>query len=148
MNSHESSKFRFELAQECLAFAETQARDGHWSICLGYSQETVENAGKAILLLFRPVPRTHDIDELILDLTRTGAVPANIRKLLGANLDTFRDMGTKTHMRAAYGDEEAHITPGKLIQEAEALAGLAKARRAVALTQTIFDESDKSMPNG
>jgi HEPN domain-containing protein len=146
VNSHESSKYRFELAQECLAFAETQAQDGHWSICLGYAQETVENAGKAILLQFRPVPRTHDIDELILDLTRTRAVPETIRKLLDANLDTFRGMGVKTHMRAADGDEEAHITPGKLIQEPEAQAGLAKARRAVALAQTILDEANKSAP--
>lgn len=146
MNSHESSQYRFELAQECLGFAEAQAKEERWSICLGYAQETVENAGKAILLRFRPAPRTHDVDELLLDLTQSRLVPETVRKLVQSHLDVFRDMGMKTHMRAAYGDEEAHITPGKLIQAPEAQAGLDKARRAVALAQTILDESEQTAP--
>lgn len=43
-----------------------------------------------------------------------------------------------THTRAAYGDEEARITPSALIQEQEAESGLRQARRAVALAQAIF----------
>jgi HEPN domain-containing protein len=146
VNSHEGSAYRFELAKECLGFAEAQAREERWSICLGYAQESVENAGKAILLQFRPVPRTHDVDELIRELVKNRAVPETIRKLLQSNLETFRDMGMKTHMRAAYGDEEAHITPGKLIQASEAKTGLDKARRAVAMAQTVMDELDKNPP--
>lgn len=50
----------------------------------------------------------------------------------------------KTHIRAAYGDEQARITPGKLIKEAEAQNGLKKARRAVVLAETIYESMTKA----
>lgn len=138
MHSRENSAYRLDVAKEALDVAEAQARAQIWPACLNYSQQTVENAGKAIVLLFRPIARTHDIDELLDDLLDSRVIPKHVATLLRSNMDLFRGMGMDTHTRAAYGDEEARITPSALIQEQEAESGLRQARRALALAQAIF----------
>lgn len=143
MNSRDDAAYRLRLAKEYLADAETDADEKRWHTCLANSQEAVENAGKSILLHFRPVPATHDVEKLLEQLLNTKTVPRSIQEHLRSELDAFRGMGMKTHVRATYGDEAAHLTPRELIQRTEAIDGLEKARRAMALAETIFAEMTK-----
>ena len=143
MNSRDDAAYRLRLAKEYLADAETDASEKRWHTCLANSQEAVENAGKCILLQFRPMPATHDVEKLLQQLLHRKTVPSFVRERLRSELDAFRGMGMKTHVRATYGDEEARLTPRELIQQTEALDGLQKARRATALADTIFTEMTK-----
>jgi len=143
VHSRENSAYRLDVAREALGFAEAEAKERRWPACLNYSQQAVESAGKSIVLHFRPIPRTHDVDELLDDLLASQVVSKAIESFLSANMDIFREMGMDTHIRAAYGDEDARMTPGALIQEAEAMSSLRKARRAVALAEEIFSEMTK-----
>ena len=140
MKSRDDAAYRLELAKGYLARAESDAVDGQWDSCLANAQEAVENAGKSILAHFRPVPHTHDLIEPLEQLLKPDAVPAAIRQRIEGALDAFRGMGFDTHVRAAYGDEETRTPPWELIEEAEARTGLEKARRAVALAETVYAE--------
>ncbi|MBI3763198.1 MAG: HEPN domain-containing protein [Chloroflexi bacterium] len=138
MNSHDDPLYRLKLAKRSLAKAENDAVDGQWDDCLAEAQEAVENAGKAILGHFRPIPKTHDVIGPLKRLTDKGNLPDAIRQDIEASLDAFRNMGLATHIRAAYGDELTGTVPWELIQEPEATAGLEKARRAVALAESVY----------
>ena len=142
MNSHEDAAYRLRLAKEYLADAEANSNEKRWHTCLANSQEAVENAGKSILLHFRPIPATHDIERMLEQLPDNQTVPRFVQEQLRSELDAFHGMGLKTHVRATHGDEEAHLTPRELIQKSEAVDGLAKARRAVALAETIARDFD------
>ncbi|MBI3360355.1 MAG: HEPN domain-containing protein [Chloroflexi bacterium] len=126
MNSHDDPLYRLKLAKRSLAKAENDAVDGQWDDCLAEAQEAVENAGKAILGHFRPIPKTHDVIGPLKRLTDKGNLPDAIRQDIEASLDAFRNMGLATHIRAAYGDELTGTVPWELIQEPEATAGLEK----------------------
>ncbi len=143
MNSHEDSAYRLTLAQTYLVRAESDAAASKWDQCLANAQAAVENAGKSILGHFRAVPWTHDLAPLMADLAKSQAVSPAIRKWIARDLDAFDEMGAKTHIRAAYGDEATRTPPWKLITESEAKAGLEQARRAVALAESILAEIEK-----
>ena len=140
MRSRDDAAYRLELAKGYLARAESDAVDGQWDGCLANAQEAVENAGKSVLAHFRPVPHTHDLIELLQQLLKLDAIPTAIRQRIEGALEAFRGMGFDTHVRAAYGDEETHTPPWELIDEAEAHAGLEKARRAVTLAEAVHAE--------
>ena len=140
MNSLDDPAYRLQLARGYLAKAENDARDGQWDDCLANAQEAVENAGKAVLSHFRPIPKTHDVIHLLNDLLGQASVPETVRQKVGEALDVFHDMGLETHIRATYGNEATRTPPWELIQEPEATAGLEKARRAVPLAEAVYAE--------
>ena len=143
MNSHDDAAYRLRLSKEYLADAESDANEKRWHTCLANAQEAAENAGKSVLLYFRPIPATHNIEKLLEQLLNDKTVPHAVQEQLRSQLGAFRGMGMKTHVRATYGDEEAHLTPRELIQRAEATEGLDKARRAVALAEAVAWEMNK-----
>ncbi len=143
MNSLEDPLYRLQLAQGYLKRAEKDARDEEWDTCLANAQEAVENAGKMILGIFRPIPKTHNVEDELRNLIRESNLSGSIKKMIADGLESFREMGIETHARATYGDEKARIPPWKLIQQSEAEAGLEKARRTVALAQRVYDELTK-----
>ena len=137
MNSRDDAAYRLELARGYLAKAEQGARDRHWDDCLANAQDAVENAGKAIVSHFRPIPKTHDMLEPLRELSEQSGVPATVRQAIASALDAFLDMGLDTRIRAAYGDEATRTPPWELIQEGDARLGLEKARRAVVLAEAV-----------
>ncbi|MBI5051841.1 MAG: HEPN domain-containing protein [Chloroflexi bacterium] len=143
MNSPNESFYRLKLATGYLTDAEKDTKEKRWDKCLGSAQEAIENAGKSILAHFRPAPHTHEVDEPLENLLQNKNVPEEIKRKIREGLDDFRDMGMDVHIRATYGDEEAQIPPWDLIAEAEGMGGLGKARRAVNLAQSIYDEMSK-----
>ena len=147
MNSPNESLYRLKLATGYLTDAEKDAKEKRWDKCLGSAQEAIENAGKSIVTHFRPAPHTHDVDELLEELLQNKNVPEEIRRRIREGLDDFRDMGMDVHIRATYGDEEAQIPPWDLIAEAEAMGGLNKARRTVALAESIYEELNSEGSN-
>jgi len=148
VNSLDDPAYRLELARGYLAKAEKDARDGQWDDCLANTQEAVENAGKAILSHFRPIPKTHDVITSLKDLLEQASVPETIQQKVSGALDVFRDMGLETHIRATYGNEATRTPPWELIQEPEATAGLDKARRAVALAEEVYAAMTFPPPTG
>ena len=148
MNSRDDATYRLVLAKGYLAKAESNATDERWDDCLANAQEAVENAGKAILSHFRPVPKRHDVLEPLRDLLGQKEVPPTAQKNIKDVLDAFEGMGLDAHIRATYGDEVTNTPPWDLIDKPEAMAGLAKARQAVALAVSIFAEMTQPPSSG
>lgn len=146
MNSLDDPAYRLRLARGYLKKAENNARQQQWDDCLADAQQVVENAGKAILSYFRPIPKTHDVLGHLRNLLGQTTVPETIRGKVDASLDAFQDMGIETHIRASYGDETTHTPPWEFISESEASAGLEKARRAIALAEAISGEMTQNKP--
>jgi HEPN domain-containing protein len=140
MNSRDEMEYRLKLAEGYLSKAEGDAADEQWDDCLANSQEAVENAGKAILSLYRPVPKRHDTFEPLEDLLDREEVSESIKKKIRDDLIAFLDMGHATHLRVTYGDEEKHTPPWELIEKPESMKGLEKARRAVTVAKSIYEE--------
>lgn len=143
MNSHEDASYRLDLARGYLIEAQEDQQAKRWHACLANAREAVENAGKSIVLQFRPIPATHDVIEFVQSLLRSGAVPDKIKRWIQSDPDAFHDMGMKTHIRVTCGDEKGRVPPWRLIDQPEAERGLVKARRAVALAERISLEMAK-----
>ena len=143
MNSREDADYRLTLAKGYLSRAESDAVDEQWDGCLANAQEAVENSGKSMLAHFGPTPRAHDVNKPLEQLLKLDSTPEAIKQKILAHLALFRDMGLDMHIRATYGDEENFTPPWELIQKPEAMDGLEKARRAVALAESIYAEMTK-----
>lgn len=140
MKSLEDSEYRLKLATGYLERAEQYLVEKTWDRVVGSSQEAVENAGKAILYLYRPIPNTHDIDKALRELVGRNIAPEPFRTRIERELDAFLDMGKEKHIQASYGDEQAHIAPWELFQETDAQTAIVQARRAVNLAREILRE--------
>ena len=60
MNSIEDAKYRLRVAKGFLAEARQDFELGRWRSCVDGAQLACENALKAVIALWSPVPRTHD----------------------------------------------------------------------------------------
>jgi len=60
MNSHEDVEYRLKLSEGFLKEAEQDFSLKRWRSCVGNAQLSVENAGKAVLMLFGVSPKTHE----------------------------------------------------------------------------------------
>jgi len=133
VNSHDELTYRLELAEGYLQQAEADYVSSKWHGCMANAQESVENAGKAIVSCFAPVARSHHVVGQLAEVLQTAQLPADLRQALVTMLPDFGKMGLAAHVRVTYGDERTFTPPWKLIQQPEAEAGLRRARDAVAL---------------
>ena len=60
MNSSDDVAYRLSLAKGFLKEAEDDIKLMRWRSCVDSAQLTVENSGKAILMLFGVSPKTHE----------------------------------------------------------------------------------------
>lgn len=140
MNGRDDALYRLQLAEHYLEDAEQEFDKSRFSDCVGSAQEAVENSAKAIVACFWPVEKSHEPDRQLRQLLQKANLPKFITAQIEAAWDTFTEMGTATHIRATYGDEENRIPPWVLVSQNESESALRKARAAVALARDILKE--------
>jgi hypothetical protein len=74
MTASESVRYRLALAAGFLVEARQDRELQRWRSCVDNSPLVVENAGKAVLLLFGMSPKTHDPGRQLTELLRTDTV--------------------------------------------------------------------------
>ena len=139
MNCEREAQHRLGIACRLLAEAEQDAQLGRWRSCAANSQHGVEQAAKAVLACYGPVPRTHDVHVNLGKLVRSGrptAVDAERVERLAA---IAKRHGREQHMRVTYGDEDGLVSPYELIDEAEAREGVADAAEACELARQVVE---------
>ncbi len=67
--------YRLRLARGFLQEAEQDASLGRWRACVAHAQLAVENALKAVIALFAPVPRTHAPADVLSMMLEEGRRP-------------------------------------------------------------------------
>jgi HEPN domain-containing protein len=129
VNSARDVEYRLALAKGFLKEAEEDYQLARWRACVDNSQLSVENAGKAILMLFGVSPKTHDPAKHLAYLFKESTIPADLRNRIKEALPDFILLGLEEHFMTDYGDEASYRLPWDIFTEASASAALAAARR-------------------
>jgi HEPN domain-containing protein len=135
MTASESVRYRLALAAGFLVEARQDKELQRWRSCVDNSQLVVENAGKAVLLLFGMSPKTHDPGRQLSELLGTGAVEPTMRGDIAALADDLLVLGPAEHILTDYGDESTSTLPWDLFTRDSAEQALATAERALTRAQ-------------
>ncbi len=133
--------YRLRLARGFLQEAEQDASLGRWRACVAHAQLAVENALKAVIALFAPVPRTHAPAVVLSMMLEEGDIPQVMRADVQELVDIVQGLDLAIiHIQADYGDEAHGLTPWELFSEEDAREALAIARRVVEETARLIQE--------
>ncbi|MFQ5613765.1 MAG: HEPN domain-containing protein [Anaerolineae bacterium] len=136
VNSRQDSAYRLLLARQYLDEAEQDLALRRWRSAVAGAQMAVENAAKAVVACFGPVPRSHDLADRLQVVTGAD-MPQAWAEEIKAMLPIVLAYDTEFHIRASYGDEQAFRSPWELFGEDEARRGVEVARRCLATAESV-----------
>lgn len=137
MDSERDVRYRLRLAEGFLNEAEEDVRSSRWRSCVDNAQLAVENAIKAVIGRFGPIPRSHDVAGLLDELRKRSDLPPGSAEKLPALKALGERLGYEEHIRSDYGEEGSYLTPWELFGSAEAAEAVTVAREAVVLAREI-----------
>jgi HEPN domain-containing protein len=143
MNSHEDVEYRLKLAKGFLAEAEHDFQLKRWRSCVDSSQLSVENAGKAILMLFGISPKTHEPAKHLARLIQDIELPGRIREEIRDVLPDFLTLGVEQHFMTDYGDESSYTLPWDMFTEESAQSALQSATQCTLSSEGIVESVRK-----
>ena len=97
MNSNDDVKYRLNFAKGFFGEAEDDRKLRRWRSCVDNAQLTVENSGKAILMLFGVSPKTHEPAKHLAQLVHNPEIPSNIKGQIKEILPDFLSLGLEEH---------------------------------------------------
>jgi len=127
----ENVTFRLELARGFLHEAQQDLTLGRWRAAVSHAQLSVENALKAVIGVFLPVPKTHDPARVLLELIARQQIPPRWQKDVQQLAEMGRPLGPQLHVHTDYGDEFGGLLPWVLFGEEET-------REALSTTENIL----------
>lgn len=149
MTASDSIRYRLALADGFLQEARQDTELKRWRSCVDNAQLAVENAGKALLLLFGVSPKTHDPGRQIATLIAAGIPPEHLRAALAEIAPDLQALGPAQHMLTDYGDETTQTLPWDLFTEDSATEALTLAERVLARTRFVLTlQEGPSSPSG
>ena len=128
MNSREDVEYRLNLARGFLKEAEEDFDLKRWRSCVDSAQLSVENSGKAILMLFGISPKTHEPARLLRKLVHNTEIPNAIRDKIKEIIPEFLALGIEEHFMTDYGDESSYKLPWDIFDEESAKLALNAAK--------------------
>jgi HEPN domain-containing protein len=137
MDSERDVRYRLTLAEGFLGEAEEDVRSSRWRSCVDNAQLAVENANKAAIGRFGPIPRSHNAAALLEELGKRNDLPPGTAPKPPALKALGERLSYEEHIRSDYGEEASYRTPWELFGPAEAAEAIAVAREAVALAPEI-----------
>ncbi len=135
--------YRLQVAEEFLNEAEQDAASGRWAACVRHAQMTTELSAKGAIECWEPAPRTHDLTQAIDNILATRTLEPDVRNAMEELKICALRLDYDVHIRASYGDEDAHLTPIQLFHEPDATDALDCARKAVSLARFVITEMSK-----
>lgn len=128
MNSREDVEYRLNLSRGFLKEAEEDFDLKRWRSCVDSAQLSVENSGKAILMLFGISPKTHEPARLLRKLVHNTEIPNAIRDKIKEIIPEFLALGIEEHFMTDYGDESSYKLPWEIFDEESAKLALNAAK--------------------
>ena len=107
------------------------------------AQLAVENAVKAVIARFVPVPRTHELVTPLDVLLASGRLTSGVLDALAELRQSAAELGHEQHVRSDYGEEAAFKTPWELFDAADARRAMTVAERSVTLAQSILGRAGR-----
>lgn len=138
MQSREETEYRIKLAKGYIKEAQKLFDVKLWRVCTGSCQLAVENACKAIIGLFKPIVKTHELSNLLLNLLAEEKFSKD--EILDIeNLSKYADiLGLKEHILTDYGDELAYKVPWEIYKEEHAKRAMEIAVDAVRIAEKFI----------
>jgi HEPN domain-containing protein len=143
VNSREDVQYRLNLSEGFLKEAEEDFQLRRWRSCVANAQLAVENAGKAVLMLFGVSAKTHEPAKHLAQLAKSTEVPEGVRDRVEDILPDFLLLGAEEHFMTDYGDESSYKLPWDLFDQESAQSALYTARKCNAGTKEIVSEIRK-----
>ncbi len=138
MNSQDEISYRLGLARGFLKEAEEDFKLSRWRSCVDNSQLSVENSGKAILVIFGISPKTHDPAIHLSELVKSPDLPEDIKGKIKNIIPDVGTLGAEEHFMTDYGDETNYKLPWDLFTKKSALSALNSARVCVREAKIII----------
>lgn len=143
MNSNDDVEYRLSLARGFLKEAEEDYQLKRWRSCVDSSQLSVENSGKAILMLFGISPKTHEPAKHLAQLVDNKGIPKLILKRIVDILPDFIKLGLEEHFMTDYGDESTYKLPWDIFDEESAKLAIAAAQKCKTGAKEIIERTRK-----
>ena len=140
MNSREDVEYRLNLSKGFLREAEQDFQLGRWRSCVANAQLSVENAGKAVLMLFGVSTKTHEPAKHMAQLIKNPEIPKQAQDKIKDILPDFLLLGAEEHFMTDYGDESSYKLPWELFDEESAETALNVARKCEVGAEKIVGE--------
>lgn len=137
MNSREDVEYRLNLAKGFLKEADQDFQLERWRSCVNNAQLSVENSGKAILMLFGVSPKTHEPGKHLAKLIKNTEIPEEIRGIVKKFLPSFLTLGIEEHFMTDYGDESSYKLPWEIFDQKSAKSALDSAKQCKSASEDI-----------
>lgn len=137
------TQYRLTLARGYVEEAEQLAHNSLYRASVSSAQLAVENAAKSVIALFRPVVKTHNLSDLLLNLIEEQKLDEESSlKVEQLALCTSR-LGFREHILTDYGDELTLTPPWEIYTKERAESALVTAKEAVTLAQEVASRAEK-----
>jgi HEPN domain-containing protein len=140
MNSREDVDYRLNLAKGFLKEAQEDFQLKRWRSCVANAQLSVENSGKAILMVFGVSPKTHEPAKHLSKLIQKSKIPEEIRARIKEILPEFLILGVEEHFMTDYGDESSYKLPWDIFDEKSAKLALKAAQACKSASENIVSQ--------
>ena len=117
MDSERDVDFRLRPADGFLGEARDDVTRARWRSCVDNAQLAVENAVKAVIARFAPVPRTHDLVTPVDGLLASGRLTPGERDALAELRQCAAELGHEQHVRSDYGKRPPSRRPGSSLTQ-------------------------------
>lgn len=138
MNSREDVEYRLNLAKGFLKEAEEDFQLKRWRSCVNSAQISVENSGKAILMIFGVSPKTHEPARFLGKLLHDMEIPKETCDKIKEILPDFLTLGAEEHFMTDYGDESSYKLPWEIFDKESANMALNVAKRCKEAAEDII----------
>jgi HEPN domain-containing protein len=138
MTPLEDAKYRMKLAKEHAEDGFFELEHGRWSKAALSAQLSVGNSAKALIGLFGPVAKIHDLAGALLELI-TGDLNDEEKKMVERLAELTEKFGVKEHVLASYGDEVALRTPREIYDQSKAERAIEMAREAAGIAGKLIE---------
>jgi HEPN domain-containing protein len=140
MNSREDVDYRLNLAKGFLKEAQEDFQLKRWRSCVANAQLSVENSGKAILMVFGVSPKTHEPAKHLSKLIQKSKIPEEISARIKEILPEFLILGVEEHFMTDYGDESSYKLPWDIFDEKSAKLALKAAQACKSASENIVSQ--------
>ena len=140
MNSREDVDYRLNLAKGFLKEAQEDFQLKRWRSCVANAQLSVENSGKAMLMVFGVSPKTHEPAKHLSKLIQKGKIPEEISARIKEILPEFLILGVEEHFMTDYGDESSYKLPWDIFDEKSAKLALKAAQACKSASENIVSQ--------
>ncbi|MBI4684870.1 MAG: HEPN domain-containing protein [Nitrospirae bacterium] len=138
MHFKDDAEYRKRLAKGFLEEARLNLKHQLWRSCVDNSQLSIENSGRMLIALFKPVEKSHNPSRQIKRLAEQKKLSDDFKSHIDEIVPILERFGIEEHFMTDYGDETTRTDPWSLFDDEDAKEALEMAERCYSLAEEIY----------